>query len=263
MATGSGSEAGPAGGGRARSEQARSGPAGGEQARGRARSEPAGGEQARGRARSGPAGGEQARGRTVTRLRDPRALRAYAHPVRMALVGLLRTEGPLTATRAGDLLGESSGTCSFHLRQLAKYGLVEEAGGGTGREKPWRATTTSTDWDAIGDGTPESAAATALLESVIAERYFAQLARWLEASPGEPQEWRQAAMLGDRVLYVTPAELEELGDRVRGMLDEYFERLVRPELRPLGARQVSWLSIAFPSDYRTARPGSGAGSRSG
>jgi helix-turn-helix protein len=199
-------------------------------------------------------GTDRAPGRTVTRLADPRALRAYAHPVRMALVGLLRTEGPLTATRAGELLGESSGTCSFHLRQLAKYGLVEEAGGGTGREKPWRAAATSTDWDAIGDGTPESAAATGLLASVIAEKYFEQLARWLEASPDEPEEWRQAAMLGDRVLYVTPAELEELGDRVRGLLDEYFERLVRPELRPPGARQVSWLSIAFPNDYRAGRP---------
>ena len=230
-------------------------PAAGEQAQGgptqsgAAESGPAGGGQAQG----GPAGGGQAQGRTVTRLADPRALRAYAHPVRMALVGLLRTEGPLTATRAGELLGESSGTCSFHLRQLAKYGLVEEAGGGTGRQKPWRATTTSTDWDATGDGTPESAAATGLLASVIAERYFEQLARWLEASPDEPQEWRQAAMLGDRVLYVTPAELEEIGDRVRGVLDEYFERLVRPELRPPGARQVSWLSIAFPNDYRTGR----------
>src|SRR3984885_15977455 len=96
---------------------------------------------------SGTASGEQAREagaegagreRTVTRLTDARALRAYAHPVRMKLVGLLRTEGPLTATRAGELLGESSGTTSFHLRQLAKYGLVEEAGGGTGRQKPWR-----------------------------------------------------------------------------------------------------------------------------
>ena len=195
---------------------------------------------------------EETRGRTVSRLTDPRALRAYAHPVRMALVGLLRTEGPLTATRAAELLGESSGTCSFHLRQLAKYGLVEEAGGGTGREKPWRATATSTDWDA--DGTPEGAAATGLLASVIAEQYFEQLARWLEASPDEPQEWRQAAMLGDRVLYVTPAELEELGGRVGAMLDAYFERMVRPELRPEGARQVSWLSIAFPNDFRARRP---------
>jgi hypothetical protein len=253
-------ESGAAESGAAESGAAESGLAGGEQAQG----EPTGGEARRGPTRSGPtetgvaetgaAGGGEERGRTVTRLTDPRALRAYAHPVRMALVGLLRTEGPLTATRAGELLGESSGTCSFHLRQLAKYGLVEEAGGGTGREKPWRATTTSTDWDATGDGTPESAAATGLLASVIAERYFEQLARWLEASPDEPQEWRQAALLGDRVLYVTPAELAELGDRVRGVLDEYFERLVRPELRPPGARQVSWLNIAFPNDYRTGRP---------
>ena len=196
-----------------------------------------------------PSGRKEPQGRTVTRLTDPRALRAYAHPVRMALVGLLRTEGPLTATRAGELLGESSGTCSFHLRQLAKYGLVEEAGGGTGREKPWRATTTSTDWDTV-TRTPEMAAATGLLQSVMAEQYFGQLLRWLEASQDEPQEWQRAAMLGDRVLYVTPAELEDLGRRVRDMLDEYFERLVRPELRPPGARQVSWLDIAFPSDFR-------------
>ncbi|HEX5291138.1 MAG TPA: helix-turn-helix domain-containing protein, partial [Streptosporangiaceae bacterium] len=190
--------------------------------------------------------------RTVTRLTDPRALRAYAHPVRMALVGLLRTEGPLTATRAGELLGESSGTCSFHLRQLAKYGLVEEAGGGTGREKPWRATATSTGWDAVTD-TPEMAAATGLLQTVIAERYFEQLARWLETSQDEPLEWQQASMLGDRILYVTPAELEELGRQVSTLLEGYVERLVRPELRPPAARQVSWLDIAFPNDFRTGR----------
>ncbi len=190
-----------------------------------------------------------ARGRTVTRLTDPRALRAYAHPVRMALVGLLRTVGPLTATRAAELLGESSGTCSFHLRQLARYGLVEEAGGGAGREKPWRATTTSTDWDAVPD-TPEMAAAAGLLQTVIAEGYFGQLMRWLEASGEEPAEWQEAAMLGDRILWVTADELGELGRRVRELVDEYFERQVRPELRPAGARLVSWLNIAFPNDFR-------------
>jgi predicted ArsR family transcriptional regulator len=168
----------------------------------------------------------------------------------MRLIGLLRTEGPLTATRAADLLGESSGTCSFHLRQLAKYGLVEEAEGGTGREKPWRATTTSTAWDTTGDDTPEMAAATSLLSTVVADQYFEQLARWLEASPGEPAEWQRAAMLGDRLLYVTPAELEELRDRMREMLDEYVERDLRPELRPADARLISWLNIAFPNDFR-------------
>jgi predicted ArsR family transcriptional regulator len=186
-------------------------------------------------------------GRTVTRLTDARALRAYAHPVRMKLVGLLRTEGPLTATRAGELLGESSGTCSFHLRQLAKYGLVEEAGGGTGREKPWRATTTSTDWDRVAD-TPELSAATGMLNTMVAETYFEQLMRFLESKPEEPREWQDAAMLGDRILYLTAEELAELGRKVREMLDVYFERLVKPELRPPDARPVSYLTIAFPND---------------
>src|ERR1700721_203826 len=117
---------------------------------------------------------------TVTRLTDPRALRAYAHPVRMKLVGLLRAHGALTATKAGALIGESSGTCSFHLRQLAKYGLVEEAGGGTGREKPWRATTTSTEWDSTA-GSPEAG----LLNMVIAGQYFQHLVGWLGRRPRE------------------------------------------------------------------------------
>ena len=189
------------------------------------------------------------RGATVTRLTDPRALRAYAHPVRMKLVGLLRTEGPLTATRAAELLGESSGTCSFHLRQLAKYGLVEEAGGGTGRQKPWRATAMLTDWSAIAD-TPEQAAATGLLNTVIAEQYFEQLMRWLEASDDQPPEWQEAAMLGDRILYVTAGELAELGRGVRELVDQYLERVLKPELRPAGARLVSYLNIAFPNDIR-------------
>src|SRR3954447_2036414 len=79
-------------------------------------------------------------------LTDPRAMRALAHPVRMALIGLLRREGPMTATQAAERLGESSGTCSFHFRQLAKYGFCEEAGGGRGREKPWRGAAAGAGW---------------------------------------------------------------------------------------------------------------------
>ena len=70
------------------------------------------------------------------RLTDPRAMRAVAHPVRIALLEVLGTEGPLTATQAGEHIGESPTTCSFHLRQLAKYGFIEEVegvAGGAGR----------------------------------------------------------------------------------------------------------------------------------
>ena len=55
-------------------------------------------------------------------------------------------------------------------------------------------------------------------------------------------------MFGDRLLYVTAAELQDLGTRVRALVDEYFERQVRPDLRPAGARLVTWLNLAFPSE---------------
>jgi DNA-binding transcriptional ArsR family regulator len=183
--------------------------------------------------------------RSVARLTDPVALRALAHPTRLALVGLLRSEGPLTATKAGELLGESSGSMSFHLRQLAKYGLVEEAGGGQGRERPWRATAMFTNWD-TAPGNPESAAAEELLVGVITENYLAKLMRWREVKASEPQEWQDAARFGDSFLYVTAAELTELHDRVRALLDPYLDRSVRPELRPPGSRLVSYLHIAHP-----------------
>ncbi len=183
--------------------------------------------------------------RSVNRLRDPRALRALAHPIRLSLVGLLRVEGPLTATRAAELLGESSASMSFHLRQLAKYGLVEEAGGGKGRERPWRATSMSTNLPEVAEN-PDLAVATDLLSSVIAERYFEDVMRWLEARQAEPEEWQRAAQFGDTYLYVTPAELAALGEQTQQMVDQYLDRQAHPELRPPDARLVAYLHLAFP-----------------
>ena len=182
---------------------------------------------------------------SVTRLTDPRALRALAHPLRISLVGLLRREGPMTATRAGELLGESSGSCSFHLRQLAKYGLVEEAGGGRGRERPWRATTMFTSLPEVASG-PDQQAATGLLYSVFAERYFERLMRWLEHKPDEPEQWQQAAHFGDMMLYLTADELAGLAEQERALFEPYLDRLSNPELRPPGARVVTYLQLAFP-----------------
>jgi hypothetical protein len=189
--------------------------------------------------------------RSVKRLTDPRALRALAHPLRLSLVGLLRRDGPLTATRAASLLGQSSGSCSFHLRQLAKYGLVEQAGGGRGREKPWQATTLFTAWPDVTE-TPELAAAAGLLSQVIAERYFEYLMKWLDGKPAEPPEWQEAAHFGDTMLYVTADELAELAGEERKLVDRYLERQRQPELRPPGARLVSYLHLAFPGDVSGA-----------
>ncbi len=77
---------------------------------------------------------------------DPRVLRALAHPLRNALLGLLRSEGPSTASKLGQRLGESSGSTSYHLRQLAALGFVEEVPGGTARERYWQARHRNTRW---------------------------------------------------------------------------------------------------------------------
>ena len=109
----------------------------------------------------------------------------------------------------GGCIGESSGTCSFHLRQLARYGLVEPAPGGRGREKPWRATSlfTSWSWDAPTD---EGVQAGTALSRVITQRYVELMFDWLEQVPSEPASWRRASEFGDTMLYLTASELAQL-----------------------------------------------------
>jgi predicted ArsR family transcriptional regulator len=195
--------------------------------------------------------GEQPRGKTSIRLTDPRALRGMAHPTRLVLISLLRGEGAMTATQAAERIGESPQRCTFHLNQLAKYGLVEEAGGGRGRERPWRATTFATEWPHVAEG-PEAAAAAELLETVLAERYFEELMHWIDERAEEPEEWQEAAAFGDSVVHLTSEELAELSRGVRSLAERFIERTVNRELRPPGSRSVTFLHLAFPTPERRA-----------
>ncbi|XIE78477.1 helix-turn-helix domain-containing protein [Streptomyces sp. SBR177] len=177
-------------------------------------------------------------------LTDPRALRAYAHPTRMTLVGLLRREGPFTATRAAELTGESVASCSYHLRILAKYGLVEEAPGGKGREKPWRATARYTEWPDHSED-PAVAQAADALNMAMAEQYFERIVRAVERRHTLPTEWQRAEEFSDALVHLTPGELEELGERMAELLRPYEEREADPALRPEGAQPVALLRLAF------------------
>jgi predicted ArsR family transcriptional regulator len=180
------------------------------------------------------------------RLTDPRALRAYAHPTRLALIGLLRSDGPQTATQAAGAIGESVASCSFHLRQMAKYGLVEEAGGGRGREKPWQATAMVTDLDPAGSD-PATAAAAQSLQLALAEQYFRLLERWIRAQPAEPVHWREAAHFGDVLLHLTAAELRDLREKIDELVQPYAGRNEDRAGRPPDSRSVLLLRLAFPA----------------
>lgn len=201
--------------------------------------------------------------RRALELTDPRALRAVAHPLRLELIGLLRRDGPMTATQAAQRLGSSAQSCWFHLRQLARYGLAEQAERGRGRERPWKATAQITNLPKVAS-TPQMEAATELFKSVLAERYLEWLLRWVAQEPDEPREWREAAEFGDSLLYLTAAELADLRARTRALVDAYVDRNTDPSLRPPDARAVTVLHLAFPQvDARQDPDAASPGDRSG
>jgi hypothetical protein len=96
-------------------------------------------------------------------------------------------------------------------------------------------------------GSADQAAASELFRTVLAERYFEQLVGWLERQREEPRAWQEAAQFGDLILYLTAEELAELGREVDALAERYLERTARGELRPGGARKVTFLRLAFPT----------------
>lgn len=191
-------------------------------------------------------GGEAGRAPGVRDVSDVSSLRALAHPVRIALIEALTLHGPMTATEVGELIGESATTCSFHLRQLARYDFVEEAGGGKGRARPWRMTSigmrSSSDQD-----DPEAVLASRVLGQLFRERQLTRYRTWLETEGSYPEAWRRSAWDVEFLLHVTPEELAALGQELTTLLMARFgERLGDPSARPDGAAPVEMLAFAYP-----------------
>src|SRR4051812_2678713 len=172
---------------------------------------------------------------------DPKAMRALAHPVRIALLKALTTHAQLTATEAGEIVGESPANTSFHLRQLAKYGFVEEAEGGTGRRRPWRRKTLGMRFTEVHED-PETAAAARELSRVWSHRYLARAEQGLEDNRVQPDEWRRVTGWNQMALYLTPEELGELDTAiVELMLERFGERRMRTDSTPEQAARVEIL----------------------
>lgn len=172
-------------------------------------------------------------------------MRALAHPLRLELLELLAREGSLTSTRAAELTGESTGSCSFHLRQLAKYGFIEEAEGGRGRERPWRPARLDTSWSSVHDDTEGRAAADALSAQLI-RRDLDALDEYLRRRREYPLEWQDAGLMTTSLLFLTAEEFETLGAGLLAVLDPYLKRTIDPGSRPEGAQPVRLATLAAP-----------------
>jgi len=181
---------------------------------------------------------------------DVATLHALGHPVRLALLEALLT-GPLTATEAAERIGETPTTCSFHLRQLARYGFIEEAGGGRGRARPWRRTHTGWRIPAQPDNTEFTKSSQAVHE-VMLGRYFDRLRRAIHAAPTQPHEWNEAMVGTESMLFITSDEAKEVAqaydEMLMGFSDRWGERTQRIETRPPGTRAVELLFFAVPVD---------------
>ena len=155
---------------------------------------------------------------------DVRALRALAHPLRNRLLGQLRLNGPATASQLGRVVGESSGSTSYHLRQLAEYGFVEEVEGqGTARERWWRARHRMTSWQAADLLAQEGGSE---VQDEMTRLQIDQHARVLDAWHTQKEalgpEWAAVASLNDHGMRLRPDQARELADELNAVLDRWM-----------------------------------------
>jgi DNA-binding transcriptional ArsR family regulator len=184
-----------------------------------------------------------ARGRRE--ISDPRAMRALAHPMRIALLEAIMREGSLTATRAAELLDDSPGNMSWHLQTLAKYGYIEEAGGGRGRSRPWRIVDVSYNFESATND-PEHAAAAEALEVTLHQNIDQNLRAWWSRRRGYSEEWRRAAFSIFDATYLTVEEMDQLSEDINELLKPFNGRSTDKAQRPEGAEPVQVMALGHP-----------------
>lgn len=183
---------------------------------------------------------------------DARSLRGLAHPLRMRMLAALRHEGPATASQLAERLGESSGSTSYHLRQLAAYGFVEDAPEhGKGRERWWKASHDGTRFDEslLYDDDPSTRGAADLFLHEIATIHAQEVNAWLGSAQAWSVEWRRGSDLSDFTLHLTAEETLELIHKMHDLVNSYRD------LPPAEGRQpVRVHTHTFPrEDDRTRR----------
>jgi DNA-binding transcriptional ArsR family regulator len=186
--------------------------------------------------------------RKRTRITDAAVMRALAHPVRLELLDYLSDvpEGA-TATECAAVVGLSPSATSYHLRTLAKVGMIHEAPGrGDARERVWRATHDRFEIsNEPGASDEDVAAEMALVEAHLA-RQNDRVRRFMATARNEPREWYEAALISDKTLVLTARELKRLVSQIEELLEPFRKR--RRERPPRSARTVSFQVRAVPVD---------------
>ncbi|GAA3414678.1 ArsR/SmtB family transcription factor [Streptosporangium vulgare] len=188
-------------------------------------------------------------------LTDPTAMRALAHPARLAILNRLQAEGACTATEVAEVVGITPSAASYHLRMLAKYGFVEDApargdGRGDGRERLWRSSAGGFSVSPDPDDGPDVRSAKEFLIKAFREQAADEASRALEGLERESREWREAAMFNRAVMLVDAEELRMLNERIDELLAPYKTTVRDRENAPPGARVAEAQISLFPRARR-------------
>lgn len=176
-------------------------------------------------------------------LTDPRAMRALAHPVRLAILELLHERGTANATECARKVGESPQACSYHLRALAKWGFTRHVESEDARETRWAPSARSVQFSSVADESPEFQAAASLLQRQVLDRDNRTVGEYLRREHELSDDWRDAATFSSGFIVVSPDELRELNRQFAELLRAYgSDRTDRPE----HARRVDVIMRALP-----------------
>lgn len=165
----------------------------------------------------------EARADYLDRQIDATAMRAFAHPLRMAMYDYLNDHGSATATMLARHTGESTGQTSYHLRQLERHGFVtDDPTRGKGRERWWKAVGFSMRAAELAEDTSNRPAVNAMLRNQVA-RQAATLGDWFARVEDEEPAWIEASTNNRSTLVLTQEEVRELTARLLANLQEYVD----------------------------------------
>ncbi|HEY2443655.1 MAG TPA: winged helix-turn-helix domain-containing protein [Streptosporangiaceae bacterium] len=180
---------------------------------------------------------------------DPRSIRALADPLRLRLRSIIGRNGRVTAADAARELGISHGLASHHLRQLAKYGFVEQVQGADGRERPWQLTATSDIFEGAEDQ-PGGPAAVAVLQRIAGEQSLVDLGDWHDRRAAWTPGWRKNSGLMSSTVYLTEEEHAGLIADIDKLFSRYVEERPLDDLaaRPPGSVAVDFTIVVVPQE---------------
>lgn len=197
---------------------------------------------------------EKAPAQPERRVLDIGALRALSHPLRVRIFDILEQEGPQTASTLADLLGESSGATSYHLRALARHDLIHEVVGERGgRERWWERRAGGIVYDSRAvQGSPAGEAALQVAVAEVQRRRHDELMEYFTGRiDKELPEWVDASISMTSGISMTVEQTADLIKKIEALIEEASEKY-RDQKGP-GVRRVSVRSDIFPLISHTTK----------